>query len=82
MSRKDEQETQKVTDTNKLVTIFEENSAITKVAWNPNLKFGTWAVAGTYGGYLRVEDLKSMVEDLPLCSACFDNRYPMDISSV
>ena len=32
-------------------------------------------------GYLRVEDLKSMVEDLPLCSACFDNRYPMDISS-
>ena len=22
-------------------------------------------------GYLRVEDLKSMVDDLPLCSACF-----------
>lgn len=33
-------------------------------------------------GYLRVEDLKSMVHDLPLCSACFDNQYPMDISSI
>ena len=33
-------------------------------------------------GYLRVEDLKSMVDDLPLCSACFDNQYPMDISSI
>ncbi|MGI6007292.1 MAG: amidophosphoribosyltransferase [Ruminococcus sp.] len=30
-------------------------------------------------GYLRVEDLKNMVNDLPLCSACFDNQYPMDI---
>ena len=33
-------------------------------------------------GYLRVEDLKSMVNDLPLCSACFDNQYPMDIPSI
>ncbi|HJD12799.1 MAG TPA: amidophosphoribosyltransferase [Candidatus Ruminococcus avistercoris] len=33
-------------------------------------------------GYLRVEDLKSMVDDLPLCSACFDNQYPMDIPSI
>ena len=33
-------------------------------------------------GYLRVEDLKSMVDDLPLCSACFENQYPMDISSI
>ena len=33
-------------------------------------------------GYLRVEDLKSMVHDLPLCSACFDNQYPMDIPSI
>ncbi|PVI06090.1 hypothetical protein DM02DRAFT_610054 [Periconia macrospinosa] len=41
----------------KLITIYEEPSAITKVAWNPNLKFGTWAVAGTQNGYLRVEDL-------------------------
>ena len=33
-------------------------------------------------GYLRVEDLKSMVDDLPLCGACFDNQYPMDIPSI
>ena len=33
-------------------------------------------------GYLRVEDLKSMVDDLPLCSACFDNQYPMDIPPI
>ena len=33
-------------------------------------------------GYLRVEDLKSMVDDLPLCNACFDNQYPMDIPSI
>jgi transcription factor C subunit 6 len=41
----------------KYVTIFEEPSAVTKVAWNPNLKFGTWAVAGMGDGLLRVEDL-------------------------
>ncbi|KAF2678486.1 hypothetical protein K458DRAFT_376844 [Lentithecium fluviatile CBS 122367] len=41
----------------KVITIFEEKTAITRVAWNPNLKFGTWAVAGTNSGYLRVEDL-------------------------
>ncbi|CAI6340124.1 unnamed protein product [Periconia digitata] len=40
-----------------LIAIFEERSAVTKLAWNPNLKFGTWAVAGTHNGYLRVEDL-------------------------
>ncbi|MGI6012390.1 MAG: amidophosphoribosyltransferase [Ruminococcus sp.] len=31
-------------------------------------------------GYLRVEDLTDMVNGLPLCQACFDNQYPMDIS--
>lgn len=31
-------------------------------------------------GYLNVEDLKSMTDDLPLCKACFDKQYPMDIS--
>jgi transcription factor C subunit 6 len=41
----------------KYVTIFEEPSAVTTVAWNPNLKFGTWAVAGMGDGLLRVEDL-------------------------
>ena len=30
-------------------------------------------------GYMKIEDLQSMVGDLPLCRACFDNHYPMDI---
>lgn len=39
------------------ITIFEEGSAITALAWNPSLKFGTWAVAGMGDGLLRVEDV-------------------------
>lgn len=27
-------------------------------------------------GYLRLEDLSEMTENLPLCKACFDNNYP------
>ncbi|MBE5871628.1 MAG: amidophosphoribosyltransferase [Lachnospiraceae bacterium] len=30
-------------------------------------------------GYMKVEDLQSMVGDLPLCRACFDDQYPMEI---
>lgn len=30
--------------------------------------------------YLRLEDLSSMVGGLPICTACFDGNYPMDIS--
>ncbi|KAF2644974.1 hypothetical protein P280DRAFT_504448 [Massarina eburnea CBS 473.64] len=41
----------------KYLTIFEEKSAITKLAWNPNRRCGTWAVAGSNSGYLRVEDI-------------------------
>lgn len=40
-----------------LITVFEEKSSITALAWNPNLKFGTWAVAGMGDGLLRVEDI-------------------------
>ncbi len=29
--------------------------------------------------YLRLEDLSSIVEGLPICKACFDGKYPMDI---
>ena len=32
-------------------------------------------------GYLDIKDLPSMVGDLPLCRACFDGRYPMDIET-
>jgi transcription factor C subunit 6 len=41
----------------KPITIYEEPSCVTALAWNPNLKFGTWAVAGMGDGLLRVEDL-------------------------
>ncbi|KAJ8110612.1 hypothetical protein OPT61_g6587 [Boeremia exigua] len=44
-------------ETSTLITIFEEQSAISALAWNPNLKFGTWAVAGMNSGLLRVEDV-------------------------
>lgn len=39
------------------ISIFEEQSAVTALAWNPNLKYGTWAVAGMGSGLLRVEDV-------------------------
>ncbi|KAJ4994118.1 hypothetical protein SVAN01_00595 [Stagonosporopsis vannaccii] len=45
------------TETSTLITIFEEQSSISVLAWNPNLKFGTWAVAGMNSGLLRVEDI-------------------------
>ena len=38
-------------------TIYEENSAITAVAWNPNLHVGGWAAAGMGDGLVRVEDI-------------------------
>jgi transcription factor C subunit 6 len=44
-------------EVSKGMTIYEEQSAITALAWNPNLKFGTWAVAGMGSGLLRVEDI-------------------------
>ena len=28
-------------------------------------------------GYLKIEDFKEMVGDLPLCKACFDQKYPV-----
>jgi transcription factor C subunit 6 len=40
-----------------LITIYEEKSSVSALAWNPNLKFGTWAVAGMNSGLLRVEDI-------------------------
>jgi transcription factor C subunit 6 len=39
------------------ITVFEEKSAVTALAWNPNLKYGMWAVAGLGSGLLRVEDI-------------------------
>lgn len=42
---------------NKGITIYEANSAITALGWNPNLAYGTWAAAGMADGLLRVEDI-------------------------
>ncbi|MBO5488913.1 MAG: amidophosphoribosyltransferase [Eubacterium sp.] len=28
-------------------------------------------------GYMKIEDFKEMVKDLPLCTACFSNEYPV-----
>lgn len=28
-------------------------------------------------GYLKIEDFKKMVGDLPICKACFDGKYPV-----
>lgn len=30
-------------------------------------------------GYMKVEDLSSMTDGLPLCQACFDGHYPMEL---
>ena len=29
--------------------------------------------------YLSMEDLADMTEGLPLCRACFDGHYPMEV---
>ncbi|KAL5117548.1 hypothetical protein ACEQ8H_004578 [Pleosporales sp. CAS-2024a] len=44
-------------DVGKGITIYEEKSAVTALAWNPCLRFGDWAVAGMGSGLLRVEDV-------------------------
>ncbi|KAF3491532.1 transcription factor tfiiic complex subunit sfc6 [Arthroderma uncinatum] len=40
-----------------LMTIYEEQTAVTAVAWNPNASCAGWACAGMGSGLLRVEDL-------------------------
>lgn len=30
-------------------------------------------------GYMKIEDLDKMTEGLPLCKACFDSKYPMEV---
>lgn len=31
-------------------------------------------------GYMKIDDLPYMTQDLPLCTACFSGQYPMDVS--
>ena len=30
-------------------------------------------------GYMPIEELQNMVGDLPICRACFDSHYPMEV---
>ena len=30
-------------------------------------------------GYMPIELLQEMVGDLPICKACFDSQYPMEV---
>lgn len=39
------------------LNIFEEGTAVTALAWNPNAEFAGWACAGLGCGLVRVEDL-------------------------
>jgi transcription factor C subunit 6 len=39
------------------IGVFEEATAITALAWNPNKGFAGWASAGMGSGLIRVEDL-------------------------
>ncbi|KAK6432264.1 hypothetical protein LTR95_011568 [Oleoguttula sp. CCFEE 5521] len=38
-------------------TLYEEETAITALSWNPNVKCGGWVAAGCGDGLVRVEDL-------------------------
>ncbi|EZF69872.1 hypothetical protein H105_07723 [Trichophyton soudanense CBS 452.61] len=40
-----------------MMTVYEEQTAITAIAWNPNASCSGWACAGMGSGLLRVEDL-------------------------
>lgn len=39
------------------LTIFEEETAVTSISWNPNASCASWAAAGMGSGLIRVEDL-------------------------
>ncbi len=40
-----------------VATIYEKETGVTALAWNPNLACGGWAAAGMGTGLVRVEDL-------------------------
>lgn len=46
-------------------TIYEEQTAVDIVVWNPNVRTGGWAAAGCGSGVVRVEDLAFATEGLP-----------------
>ena len=40
-----------------MTTIYEEETAVTALAWNPNLRCGAWLAVGWGSGLLRVQDV-------------------------
>ena len=40
-----------------LTTIYDEETGVVQLSWNPNLRFGGWMAAGMGSGLLRVQDL-------------------------
>ncbi|KAM5501628.1 hypothetical protein McanMca71_000358 [Microsporum canis] len=48
---------EKATGQAAVMVIYEEQTAVTAVAWNPNAPCAGWACAGMGSGLLRVEDL-------------------------
>ena len=54
---KDEHTSPNQQDGTAFITIYEERSAITALAWNPNPHVGGWAAAGMGDGLLRIEDI-------------------------
>jgi len=38
-------------------TVYERETAVTHVCWNPNLEWSTWAAAATGTGLIRIEDI-------------------------
>lgn len=49
------------------------------IACSHNLEEIRESIGADSLGYMKIEDLPSMVGDLPLCCACFDGKYPLDI---
>lgn len=49
------------------------------IACSHNLEEIRQSIGADSLGYMKIEDLQSMVGDLPLCRACFDGNYPMEV---
>ena len=47
----------RIKDVGVTTTIYEEETAVTALAWNPNLSCGGWLAVGWGSGLLRVQDV-------------------------
>ena len=48
---------EKPRDGNLFSTVYEEESAVTQVVWNRNLRCGGWVAVGMGSGLVRIMDL-------------------------